>query len=590
MRSFDRVLRYWFLTLALAVFASGVLAGENPFDDLSSGSADTPEERYYGPEAYLTENRLGEYVAQSRSFLTRNPDSPQAAEVASDLLMAGTVLRDADTQQWARTRLLFDYPRSFAARYAVASFADEKSCRAFLQTLTRSLKDDPSEKNCRRLVQAIEVSLAAWGPTLVTEDAFVLECALVSYCVQHGPLHQLCRAQLARCSEETREIAAIAFESESTRETIEKLHALDESSSARLYEQFFYSRLTPEERQQPRMLRMAAEMHLRNGALEEALPLIEQALVLELDPQLLCWQGTCLAAVGRSGEACEALRAMQREFAESPWAERARRLARTIERQDESLAQHAEELFALLGRMRGEGLDQLEVRFELRSDEAPLGAYVNVAFSQSRLEAVLSRDSAVRLAYRTTDRDCRMYFDGESAIMEFAQAGALPVPSVRLVRSEGGGYKVDISGAANSDSAGQKMSRARDSLLDSPVLSSPESLAELLRYTLVRRGYFPEPVGSGDREVVLRWSAPAMAEPTLREWECRISRNESRMTFSAADGNLRLEIRHGPAGSFELSPPDWPDVPVARRETMDPTALFRLMAAIVQLFANGESH
>lgn len=591
MRSFKNGCRHWILALALAVSSSVALAGENPFQDFTGEkpAAGGPEEPYYGPDAYMAEDRLGEYIAQARSYLTRHPDSPRGAEIAADLLMAGMVLQDEDTQQWARTRLLFDHPQSFAARHAVASFADEKSCRTFLQTLTPSLKDDPSETNCRRLAQALELSLAAWGPTLISEDAFVLECALISYCVQNARLHQLCRAQLARCSEETREIAAMAFESESTHETIRKLHEIKDNQSARLYEQFFYTRLSSDERQEPEMLRLASETHLRNEEFEKALPLIEEALASEQDPQLLCWLGTCLAVAGRADEACEVLGRLQRDFPESPWAEQAREMGRLIERQDDSFARQAAEAFAALSRMRADGLDLLESRFEFRwKGDALIGGYVGVLFPENRFEAVLSRDGKMLIAYRTTDRDCRVYFDGEPAIVEFAQAGALPVPSARLERTDEGGYRFDFGGGGPLMPAAPGLSRAGDSLLDSPVLSSRESIAQWLRYTFVRSGYFAEPVEQSEGDAVLRWSKPAISSPTFHQWECRISRDEPRVSVSAADGMLSLDVRHGPIGSFELSPPEWPAVPITRREKMDPTAIFRLLSAVVQLVSEDE--
>jgi hypothetical protein len=126
--------------------------------------------------------------------------------------------------------------------------------------------------------------------------------------------------------------------------------------------------------------------------------------------------------------------------------------------------------------------------------------------------------------------------------------------------------------------AGEKSS----TLLDSPYLSTPEGIATLLAHMTRRRGWVPSKPVTRNGGTSFLWHIPSTDSPDIKLLEYHVSADH-RITY-AKWGNFCVEsLEYGPKNSFQLNPPSWPQRPINERAAFDPSAMMKLMGAILAI-------
>jgi len=182
-----------------------------------------------------------------------------------------------------------------------------------LKKIVENREDLFSEAFALQYCRAVRMGMGKWGEKLLSGETFLLQCALMARLGKERSLQLLCLPRLAGCKDPARQIAQIAFGlTDDYTSKIISLRQFEDSATARLYERFFYSRLTDEERRRPEIVKVIVENHLSAGKFSEALPLIEKLADSDGDPQVLFWLGWCHATLGNTDQSLAALRKLQK--------------------------------------------------------------------------------------------------------------------------------------------------------------------------------------------------------------------------------------------------------------------------------------
>jgi hypothetical protein len=537
---------------------------------------------YFPPEHYGLP-RAHEFVAQAQQYLADHPSEENAPRAAFDLLMIATLTGKAALAQEMKARLLLDYTDSLHALYVLSSMGQVKEFHQLLGHVLQQHAGAWTTELCQRCCRAVRAAGRRFGAGVLSDEKFTLQCALVAHGAGDAQLLAACRGALANASAESKQIAEIAFGSRSSdAQRIIDLHAVEDNATARVYEQHFYQRLPAAERHEPRMLRVAIEGRLAAARYNDALPLIEALLERESGAQPLFWRAWCLAATGREDQARPVLEEIASRHASSPWRESAHDLASRLESLDATLGEHATSLAATVVQLRDNEPQVAEIRatFETK-DGRKLELYGAVETPRDHLEGVLLVDGTVVVAYRTSREGTRVFARGERQIVEYPGRGPVPAPQVSLTRGDDGQFRF----AWSLPTGGGGVQQAKTALFQSPFLTTTDGLRALLEHTLLAKGWFPAGVVEEDGARRLEWSRPEADEPGRNSVSIHIDREGRIDRLQSSDGQL-VQLRYGPAGAFERTPPAWPDLPVVRQDKMDPAVFLRVLAAAMSLFSS----
>ncbi|MBN2475236.1 MAG: hypothetical protein JXB62_11545 [Pirellulales bacterium] len=532
------------------------------------------------PEDYFDSGRTPEYIRQAKQFLVEHPRAEAAPRVTFELLMAATVANDAKLADEAKGGLVMQYPTSLYTQYLLSTFPNPADYRKLLTGLLKDRDDVFSGDFAKPYCRAAELGVKRWGDSFLSDDTFLLQGALMARAAGDYRLELLCLPKLARCKDPTQRIAQIGFSS--TEDDVTKIAELSEildNPTARLYERFFYGRLSDQQRASREIVRIVAKNHLAASEFSEALPLIEK-LAGDDDPQMLFWLGWCRATLGQTDQSLDVLDGLCRKHPQSPWSGQAKDLAQRVRQQQANLDQCADALLRVTSKARQHEMGAIEGTVAFRRDDGrELSLYLALIPERGHLELVLHQAGEILLGYQTTDRKSKLFFAGEPAIDVFDQKAFYPSPQFSLTRDENG--KFNFNGGLQITGSPEGISEVGQTVLDSPFLATKPGLLMLLT-GVTAKGWLPEPAATTEAGRQFRWVRPAVTRPDVDCWQCVVTSEEKLCSLRVGPVTC-TQLRYGPSDAFELAPPPWPDLPVVRKEKMDPAALFRMMGVAASL-------
>jgi hypothetical protein len=354
---------------------------------------------------------------------------------------------------------------------------------------------------------------------------------------------------------------------------IRRLHESDQPV-AKVAERFLLSRLPVGQRREPAVSKLIGENHLLANKPAAALPPLESLPPDECDAQILYWRGFCKAALRRPEPALADWNELKERFPDSPWCQPAGELAERLATLDHDMQSYAALLHAAIGRLKQQGPGVLEATVALSpAGKPPLTLYVGTVAARHQIELVLREEERVLLAYRCDNHGCAFYVSPEQSIHHTSQP-IVPVATGNIGVSSDGHFQ--FTWFAYWGQSFPAAAQANAGLFESHWLSTEAGLAQLLN-SLIRRGWFPLPPAKGAGGTRYEWIG---VHPNAVDFH-RLTATTSadgRLTFHA--GPVDGMLRYGPEGAFELSPPVWPDLPIITKTQLDPSVMFRAMAAI----------
>ena len=298
---------------------------------------------------------------------------------------------------------------------------------------------------------------------------------------------------------------------------------------------------------------MCADNDLQYGRVSEALPLLEKIPPGGDEARVLFWRAWAWAAAGEPAAASDLFQQLGRKHPDDPWAKQAADLQPVVRDLDPSLARTVEAvLLASKGVRRG--TQTLEARAAYTPDKGPpVDVYLGVAAGK-QFELRVARGEKVAFAYRSTDKDCTVFLEGEPSVYHFSSPGVLPLPVLNL-RRVGNGFA--FNAGMNLTTSADALATALSNLMSSEFLSTREGLQDLLRSS-ERRGEFPlPPAPAGPGETTYGWVSPDVAAPKAARFTFTLSADGT-VVGAAAPGFTLRRLRYGPADSFTLAPPAFP--------------------------------
>jgi hypothetical protein len=552
------------------------------------------------PAEYLAGGRPDDYVAAARQYLDRNPSAPAAAMVVHDVLVVASITKDAALADEMKTRLLMDYSDSPYTRHVVSilgAYGTNKNnagnhvseFHRLLKKVVTDRKDILSPAMAERFCRAVRAGVDCLGSSALGDDEFLLESTVLAQAAGDYRLETDLADRLGQ-SEDTaaKKIAAVAFSNRTAVEKVLGLHAIEGEPKARAIERLMHQRLAPQERKLPAVVKTVLENLVEEGKYRDALPLAQELLAGGDDPQVRFLLACCQAAETHLEAASATLAELQARFPNSPWSQAGKDLAILVKSLPANLDRYSRDMSAEIANLKRIGMDACECK---ATYYAPSGrvfhGYVAVAPRDGVVEADVSEDDGrILLAYRTNTRNCSMYTGGEASIHEIDQNGCYPLLKTNL--DYGADGEVQFSFNLNVVSSMDALLASGQSLASSPLLASPVAIRNLIEH-YAKKGWLPAPPENSSRGTIYRWVRAEPRSPKMAVIELLITPSGDIGWLRTPTLNVE-SFRHGPSGSFRLSPPAWPSLPVVRSDKVDPTVFFRIMSVAMSLMDSTKKH
>jgi tetratricopeptide (TPR) repeat protein len=518
-------------------------------------------------------------LPERQEFLFGAGDSPR---VLFDAVIWATVRRDKAGAAAAQGRLILEHPGSLYADYVVATFAKPQDYRKLLKDEFTKRQEKIEAGFAKSFCRAVQLGRNWFGQEFLSDEDFVVLCALAAYEARDFPLEVWCRDKLSQSKKDAfRGIASTVFDNSlTTMQQVCQLHAIEHKSAA-LFRSHLMGKLSEAERERPEILRVEAETLLEEGSFHEALPVVDKLLALEETPQLLFWRLWCLAALGRYQEAKAAIASLAQQAPHDPWTDCANEFGESLDAWEDNLSASVGLFLAAVDRLRHPATTSFEGTVVYTPDAGrTISVYLALVVDRAHFEVMIRQEDRVILAYRALEGRGRIYCDGDPTIQEFQRNAFYPVAGIQVVPDE---EKLRYFWNANISSAPHAMAESRERIRIAPVLLTPEGMAQTLRGQLLAKGNFPAAVvrePDGSRVTLLHAQA---RRPELRRTEIGFSPNAMITRFDLGWLTCK-DLQYGPRESVVLSPPRWPELPVTSRDDLEAATLFRLLGAVTSLF------
>ncbi len=554
---------------------------------------------------FATTSLVGTVVAQGKTQLERMPvgqfqqlcqesvdELASAAATQTDLdnlfelLMVSKVRGlKAETQRLQRG-LLMRASSSLQARYLATTFENAKAYREVL-TAEFSAQQGPIDADfCARHCGAVQLGIFRFGPGVLDDNAFLLQCALTSLIAKDARLQAACAHKLKNCKDaDTKSIAEAAFgDKHSNLQRFVNLQPFHKNETSRAIQQVLYQTLSADQRQQIDVQQIVIENSLRNGQVELAIERLESLIPeapAELKPQLYFWYALALNRVGRTTAAHDSLAGAVERFPNSQWAACSRQLVEVLAHQSQTLDE-LESLFErVTERFRSNGIDQIEVKFSFRNDNGrECSGLFGLDAARGQVAFGLELNGSLLAAYSANNNRSRYYLAPEEAIHEIGQA-AFPSLNVSIDRNSVGKYNFNISGALVTEtrSTGASWQRA----LASNHIATEHGRRELIQYSITTGRLWLPPVQS---DGLTTWTQlePKLNEPGFESSSIELDDEQRVIAYDSQDVRIH-DIRMGPSGSFQFSEPAFPALETVHHDKYDAGLYGHLLASAAKLFA-----
>jgi len=529
---------------------------------------------------------LREYVQKAEKYMKDNPASIYNPRLALDCYVLAASIKDAPMIEQLRTLLLFQLTDTLQARYVASTFTSPAAYRDFVLDVTERGMDARWPVLPTVFSKVVRLGTDYFRDTLLSDGLFALyvhtiateagDKDLAAFADQRMKMLPPGEAPPAKLLE------ICSKEGLKPSERVKLLYALDEKGAAFLA-QFFSTRMSAEELQNPEMVPLLLDAAMKRldyrGAIEliRSLPEEKQA-----DPKMLFWQGRCLFGLEQDGKAMEVLDALAAKD-KAPWAPHGKAFAGRIRTFDAGKAAAIDAAVAFIETLT-KGVNSLELQGKYvssdRKNPGTTSFYIGSLPKQGVVEFSISRDGKMLVAYKTTAATCEYYIAGDPGIVRIRQAG--PVPLMSLARNANDHRRRYSFRVAFAPPGTMR-------LVDLPPwLLARQGLEELITYTSRIKGWCIEPPKDEKDQKVYALTSAETEEAVSASLKFTVAENGA--ITGVTCGGLSITMQYAADESVKLSPPKWPTAPVAEKDTMDMDALMRLyMQMLRQVKGDDES-
>jgi len=570
-------LRHVVLCLVISVLCRAAANGEDA------------QPQYPLPEKLVHHGDTSFYIQKATKFLEQAPEHPLAARVAYELMMVAAVKDNGKLAKEMRQKLILGHIKSLHGLFLLRSIEKEDDYRKLLMAAAKSNRGNLSGEFAKKFTLAVKGGLSRFKKKLLSDDGFALLAALIARDAGEEKLEKalsidaLSKTDLA---EDLRQLGEVALKQQgSSSEKLLKLHAIEDSETARLFVSYFMSLVPEDARSRPEVRHVFVVNHLRRAAFQEALALLREGgkeAEASRDAFLQAW---CHASLGERDEALACIGRLS-GGEDDAWAAAGRDLGRQLENLDRNLGLYADALLKAVQEIKkGIASLKLSATFGLRDSDKEVGIYLGVRPKGDLLEFHLLENGTHALAYRTSAAESLVYAEGEPAILRFGKSGPVPIPQLNLREVSDGGITLNAKVTMGSSVDGA--AAANRPLLDSPLLNTKEGLLKLFkRWTT--HGAFPSNVSSVENGTKFRWLFPTPDEPKFAHAEYTVTPSGKIHDIQYRKFKC-ASIRYSSEESFELSPPAWPELKTVTKQELDPSLMLKLMGMLMEKFSTTKS-
>jgi tetratricopeptide (TPR) repeat protein len=522
------------------------------------------------PQVLLQQGKPADFLAPAMAFLNSQSPRAESLQVASNLLMMGTIAKNEEAIRFAKLRLVADYPQSVTGKFLLSEMSGDDYGK-FLKHCFASLDIAAEPGSLAIWNRAMDSGFARYGCRFA-DDELLAKAALAAEDPAKG---EALRKSIRHIKDESRRTLEIAFDPNSaSRQKILRLETRGKNSSlAKSYLKILYDmRLTPEEHADPEVAQVIARVLAKDKEFAKADAVLAKVRGKKgpLADQLLFLQGWAQGASGKSKEAIETLSLLIKDYPGSPWAKTAAELEPAIRNLDNNLKEYSAATDAALAVLRKSPPQRIEIRSQARW-KTSMAAYVALDVAYDEAEVVLAKEGKTVAAVKASAENNRMFVQTNSSIHKSFDRYPIPYFRPRFTKPASGGWKVDYG--FQSIPAGSALSANLTSLLSSSVLTRPDGREEYFAH-VVREGSFPAPMETVGEHRIYRWLTPKCDRPELLVTEVRLGKDSE--LISASWGSvIAVQIKCGTSETLKFEPPAWPDLPVEPKE-MDVSTLTQL--------------
>ncbi|MFO0903609.1 MAG: tetratricopeptide repeat protein [Pirellulales bacterium] len=541
-------------------------------------AASAGETEYVGPEPFLAKNQGAAYFVQARQFLADQPKSPRVGQVLVDMVVAATVLRDAEQTRQVRLKILLEHPQSLAVDFLIRSTSPQDLAELLSDRLHSA--DPPlTRATLQQVAAAIHLLQRDHGSGVLSEELW----AAAALAQDSPAAAERLRRGIANPNSSSAKLLQIALEeSLSARERFVRLRALHEFPLARSYQRLLFTeQLRDEDRDSVEVRTVVVENLLRLRHFAEALPELQTLAERTDEPRIHFFLGWAQASQGDKAAAVATFESLEQRSPDSPWAESAQQMIPVVAALDSSLAKHIGAMERILRRFASGKPDKIELaledarphdvrrrirwQFNLPDDSFAMSAY---------------RGEQLLLAYESSAEGSRFFVQGDSSIKASTSRGVCPLFTFQhsLIAAGGQSFHFHFNLVPQ---GGFALANSFRNLFTLPNIMTTQARVETLRH-LVRSGAFPAPVVDASEDPVLRWHSLNLDAPTPHCLELATT-SEDRLLEAAAGGWRVRDVQYGPRETTHFEPIVWPDAPVQEVKELQAAELMRLFAALVSL-------
>ena len=550
------------------------------------GYSDTKSEfPFY--EEYLKESNFRGFIEDTKNYLEKYPDAPQAPRLAYDMMMVGKAASDVNAVKKATSLLLFKHTKSLPTLNLISSF--EKGSKR-LTDLLKSKADeaDLASKEfavsfCRTLLFIARVQ----GPDLLKDKSLRIRTYLLALKAEAYEIISTAKKTMMVLEKDESNYGKTVKVVLNEKSNFEKIKELDSISGqdAEFCKLFFLAQLNEKEANSESMIvfKINQMVFKKNPQPLKALELIKNLPSKKKNsPEIKFITALCYQFSDQTEKAIDLLLDISSEKKHpQKWQKGAKSYAEglkfiqnrksvftdTIGRAIENFDKESDSLF-------------LKVKFENSEKDSYL-LYIGSSRIEERFEIQVHANNGIRAAYLTKGNECSILAPDTKEIFSFASSGALPIPRFDIVReTETGMFSYNFN--LNFGSSFSDFVEEGSDLLDNPYLGTPKGRDVLLSHIFQNK-----PI----------WLGPASNVEGGTSFSVTSFSNEnneftsSSLTVDLA-GNLKslnlggITLTDIQLGKVEVlkSMPQWPELPVDKRDKFDFTLFMKVLGNASKIF------
>jgi len=539
---------------------------------------------YPTPEAYIKANDLNAYVKAAVEFLQKNPNSPDAARVAMDLMMVSGAQGNRQLFNQMRDLLLLRHAGTLQSTFISAQM-NVNTYRAFLNQKGNAALLQNNKALSTLWTRALRQGVHHFGSRLTADSGFLLKAALIAQDTDDQELKDALTKAINERKKEDEDLARwanICFDFEGTPDKVKKLHEM-EDSTATVLTRYYLVRMTPEQRRQPAMVEVIAEYLMRQGNYAAAEEANTRLLDSKDTAQIRFWKAWSEAAKQETEKAIATLKDLREKYPDSDWSTHGSVYANELSQVDKHTAAYANALVDATDKIKA-GIGVFEGEFFYRKADAVFDIKVAYVADES-MELLVKRDGKPMLGYRVKGDESWLFLESEEKIRHYKEGSIIPAPTLAMGPKATGGlqYNMGFRFVQNFEQLGQ----AIDAIAKAEGMGEEKVLANLLTAVL-RSGSVPTSSKRDGGVTHYTWLSPNVQAPKFDRTTYALDGSGKFTSFAGGKYESRY-MKYGKKG--ELTPQMNFTWPKKETETLERPGLqeFRdLMQEVLEVFRDGE--